>query len=423
MPSVMRSFAIGAATVLAGALSAACGESAVTISAATTSSDSAGVKVIILEDSLSAYALLSARDTVTLRGAPVDVFGNNPQVVLPLRDGRTLLGDGQVIAQFDAAGSYVGIAMPKGRGPGEIAALAGLWQTPDDSLWTVDPATRRISRFGPDLKYARSVEYPRVGENSALSLYGVLNRDTTAVVEFNFPEPPGGPGITRVAYRVGTWVMGDAAATPDARVFGITQRFAAGVVPSGFGMVPPFSPSAQWRPYGRCMIYGFPERWELSVDSPDASGRFAPVAVIRAPLMLGEPVTAQRKAQHIEEQMARYPVNNSEFPREQYERALREHVTFAERVPAYGRMLTSDDGAIWVQRYRESVVRERDHWTIIDPQGIRTWRFELPTGSRLLAVRPQGAFVATRDADDVEVQRWLVFPELADIRPLPACRN
>lgn len=423
MPSAMRSFAIGAATVLAGGLSTACGESAVTISAATTSSDSAGVRIITLEHSLPTYALLDASDTVSLRGAPDDLFGNNPQVVLPLRDGRTLLGDGQVIAQFDASGSYVGIAMPKGRGPGEIAALAGLWQTPDDSLWTVDPATRRISRFGPDLRYARSVEYPRGGETSALSVYGVLAQDTAAVVEFNFSEPPGGPGITRVEYRVGTWVMGGAAATPEARVFGITQRFAAGVVPPGFGMVPPFSPSAQWRPYGRCMIYGFPERWELRVESPDASGRFTPVAVLRAPQMLGEPVTPQRKVQHIERQLASYPANNSEFPREQFERALREHVTFADRLPAFGRVLSSDDGAIWVQRYRESAAQERDQWIVIDPQGIRSWRFELPTGSRLLAVRPQGAFVATRDADDVEVQRWLVFPELAEIRPLPACRN
>jgi len=422
MRSLPRWFAVRVAMTLAVALSVACGEPAISISAATTRSDSAGVTVITLEDSLAAYTLLVAGDTVTLRGEPEDLFSNNPQIVLPLRDGRTLLGDGQVIASFDAAGDYVGVAMPKGRGPGEITTLSGLWQTPDDSLWAVDPSTRRISRFGADLKYSRGVEYPRFGENSALSLYGVLNRDTTAVVEFSFSDPPGGTGIQRVSYRVGTWVMGGAASIGEPRVFGITQRFAPGIVPPGFGMVPPYSPSAVWRAYGRCMIYGFPERWELTIEAPDASGQFAAVAAIRAPRMLGELVTPERKAQHIEERMARYPVNNSEFPRDQFERALREHVTFAERVPAYGRVLTSEDGAIWVQRYRESAVRERDHWTIIDPQGVRTWRFELPTGSRLLAVRPQGAFIATSDADDVEVQRWLVLPALADIRPLPGCR-
>lgn len=404
-------------------LCAACGERAITSSAATTKADSAGIAVITLADSLPSYPLLTASDTVTLRGAPEDLFGNNPQIVLPLSDGRTLLGDGQVIASFDATGGYAGIAMPKGRGPGEIAALAGLWQTPDDSIWTVDPATRRISRFDSDLKFARSVEYPRFSETGGLSLFGVLNRDTTAVMELNFSDSPGGPGITRVEYRIGTWTMGGTAAIGDARVFGINQRFAPGVVPRGFGMTPPFSPTAQWRAYGRCMIYGFPERWELSIESPDATGRFTPVALLRAPRMLGEAVTPARKAQYIEDQMATYPPNNSEFPRDQFERALREHVTFAERVPAFGRVLTSDDGAIWVQRYRESAAREKDHWTVIDPQGIRSWRFELPTRSRLLAVRPQGAFVATRDADDVEVQRWLVFPELADIRPLPDCRN
>lgn len=410
--------AIGALTV-----GVACADRAFTFSAVTTKADSAGVSIITLEDLQSAYSLLKAADTVTLRGAPEDLFGNNPQVVLPLRDGRTLLGDGQVIAHFDSTGAYRSIAMPKGRGPGEITTLSGLWQTPDDSIWTVDPSTRRISRFGPDLKYARSLEYPRFSETGGLSLFGVLNRDTTAVVEFNFSDPPGGPGIMRTEYRVGTWVMGGAAAIGESRVFGITQRFAPGVVPRGFGMSPPFSPTAQWRAYGRCMIYGFPERWELSIESPDAAGRFTPVAILRAPRMLGEAVTPARRLKYIEEQMASYPTSNSEFPREQYESALRDQVTFAERVPAFGRVLTSDDGAIWVQRYRESAAREKDHWTIIDPQGIRAWRFELPTGSRLLAVRPQGAFVATRDADDVEVQRWLVFPELADIQPIAACRN
>lgn len=421
--SIRHRVMLGCAAIGALGGSVACTDRAFSISAATTKADSAGVSIITLDDVPSAYALLKAADTVTLRGAPVDLFGNNPQIVLPLHDGRTLLGDGQVIATFDSTGAYVGIAMPKGRGPGEITALAGLWQTPDDSIWTVDPATRRISRFDSDLKFARSVEYPRFGENSALSLYGILNRDTTAVVEFSFSDPPGDPGIVRTEYRIGTWVMGGAAAIGEARLFGITQRFAPGVLPRGFSLAPPYSPSAQWRAYGRCMIYGYPERWELSIESPDATGRFTPVALLRAPRMLGEAVTPARRLQYIAEQLATYPANNSEFPREQYERALRDYVTFAERVPAYGRVLTSDDGAIWVQRYRESVVRERDHWTIIDPQGIRSWRFELPTGSRLLAVRPQGAFIATRDADDVEVQRWLVFPELADIRPLPACRN
>ena len=421
MPARNRPF-LAAAVALVG-IAVACGEPAITISASVTRSDSAGVTIVTLGDSLTAYTAVTASDSVTLRGAPEDLFANNPQIVIPLRDGRSLLGDGQVVASFDSSGAYSRIAMPKGRGPGEITTLSGLWQTADDSLWAVDPSTRRISRFGPDLTFARSIEYPRFGDSSALSLYGVLNRDTTAVVEFNFSDPPGGVGVIPIEYRIGIWVMGGAAAIGDTRQFGVSQRFAPGIVPPGFGMIPPYSPSAQWRSYGRCMIYGYPERWELRIESPDGTGRFSTVASLWAPRMLGEIVTPERKARHIEEQIARYPARNSEFPKEQFERAMREHVTFAERVPAFGRILVSDDGAIWVQRYRESAEMERDHWMIVDPHGVRAWRFELPTGSRLLAVRPQGAFVATRDADDVETQRWLRLPQLNDVRPIPACRQ
>ncbi|MBA3855055.1 MAG: hypothetical protein C0503_11620 [Gemmatimonas sp.] len=413
-----------AATVLtlAGGLAAGCVDAPILNRYTISSSDSTGILTITLEDSLSAYGRISASDSVILRGAPQDLFGNNPQIVIPLRDGRTLLSDGEVVAAFDSSGNFFGVVMPRGRGPGEVTTLSGLWQSADDSLWMVDPSTRRISRFAPDLKYVRSVEYPRFGENSALSIFGGLDRDTTAVVEFNFSDAPGGPGIMRIEYRVGTWVMGGAAAIGEPRVFGIAQRFAPGVVPAGFSLSPPFSPTAQWRPYGRCMIYGFPERWELSIESPDASGRFTPVTVIRAPLALGDAVTPERKEKHIVDAMAGMPANNSEFPRDQYERALREHVTFPEREPAFGRVLVSDDGAIWVQRYRESAERERDYWTIIDAHGLSAWRFELPTRSRLLAVRPQGAFVATRDADDVETQAWVHLPKLKDIKVVPACR-
>ena len=414
MPLRRPAFLAGTVLALFSGLTAGCVEAPIIMSATITSSDSTGLLTITLEDSLPAYGWLAPSDSVTLRGAPEDLYSNNPQIVVPLRDGRTLVSDGQMVAAFDSTGNFFGVVMPRGRGPGEVTTLSGLWQSADDSVWMVDPSTRRISRFGPDLKYVRSVEYPRFGETSALSIFGGLNRDTTAVVEFNFSDAPGGPGIMRIEYRVGTWVMGGAAAIGEPRVFGIAQRFAPGVVPAGFSISPPFSPTAQWRPYGRCMIYGFPERWELSIESPDANGRFVPVTMIRAPLALGDAVTPERKEKHIVDAMARMPANNSEFPRDQYERALRE--------PAFGRVLVSDDGAIWVQRYRESAERERDFWTIIDAHRLRAWRYELPTGSRLLAVRPQGALVATRNADDVETQAWVQFPKLRDIKVIPSCR-
>lgn len=401
----------------------ACAESAVIISASVVRSDSAGISLVTLEDRIDAYAEISATDTMVLTGAPEDLFANNPQIMIPLRDGRTLVSDGNVVASFDSAGAFVSVAMPQGRGPGEVASLSALWQSPDDSVWVADISAGRLSRLTPDLRFARSTPYPRFSDRTGLSVWTGLSGDTLAVAEFGLDDGAKAPGVFPINYRLGTLIIGrDKPSLGEPRQFGVSERLQDGVLPQGYSLGQPFAPNAQWRAYGRCMVYGYPEAWELRIEAPDSSGVFATVAYVRAPRDSAPAVTAQRKEQHIVETMAGMP-ENSEFPRVQFERALREHVTFPNRFPNFGRVLTSADGAIWVQRFRESAAREPDQWTIVDVHGTRAWRLRLPAGSRLLAVRPQGALVATRDADDIETQAWLVLPQLADLRLIPACRS
>lgn len=399
----------------------ACAESAVVISASTTRSDSAGVLVITLEDRLSAYPLLTASDSITMHGAPEDLFANNPQAVLPLRDGRTLLSDNRLVASFDSSGAFADVVMKTGRGPGEIFWLAGMWQTGDDSLWVIDASAMRMSRLSPQLGFVSSTAYPRFGERR-ISLWGGIAGDTLAVSESTYDPNDRTPGLYPTSARLGTWVIGATAPTVgEPRVFGMSQRFQDGVLPAGFSIGQPYSASGQWRSYGRCMIYGYAERWEFDVHAVEASGQFTTVARLRAPRDSAPPITPELREAYIQRNVAGMP-ENGEIPRVQFEKALRDHATFPARLPSFGRVLVSADGAVWVQRYRESVEHESDQWTIIDLHGTRTWRLELPIGTRLLSVRPQGAFIATRDADEVETQRWLVFPELADLRPIPACR-
>lgn len=401
----------------------ACAESAVVISASVVRSDSAGLSIVTLEDRLSSYAEIAATDTVVLKGAPEDLFANNPQMMIPLRDGRTLVSDGNLVASFDSAGAFVSVAMPQGRGPGEVASVDALWQSPDDSLWVADVSAGRLSRLAPDLRFARSTPYPRFTDQTGLSVWTGLSGDTLAVAEFGVDENTRAPGLFPINYRLGTLIIGsETPSLGEPRQFGVSERLPDGVLPRGYSIGQPFAPNAQWRAYGRCMVYGYPERWELRIEAPDSSGAFTTVAYVRAPRDSGVAVAAQRKEQYIVETMARMP-QNSEFPRAQFERALREHVSFPARLPNFGRVLTSADGAIWVQRFRESAQREPDQWTIVDVHGTRAWRLRLPIGSRLLAVRPQGALVTTRDADDIETQAWWVLPQLDGLRPIPKCRS
>jgi hypothetical protein len=404
-----------------GALSA-CGEPVVIISAAVTRSDSAGVAIVTLEDSLNAHELISATDTVTLRGAPEDLFANNPQAVLPLRDGRTLLSDGRVLASFDTTGSFIGVVMSPGQGPGELSFLASMWQTADDSIWVVDASARRLSRLGPDLRVARSIAYPQFGERR-VSVWASLQGDTMAVSEYASDPEDRSIGLYANESRLGTWVIGSTSVAVGApRKFSMSQRFPDGVLPPGFSLSQPFSPSASLRTYGGCMLHGYANRWEFSLEAPDSTAQLTTVARLRAPRDSAPLVTAERKEAYIQRNVAEMP-EQGEIPRAQYEKALREHSIFPDRIPSFGRVLISSDGAIWVQRYRDAVESEKDQWMIVDMHGTRAYRFQLPIGSRLLAVRPQAAFVASRDADDVETQRWLRLPQLDSIRPIPACRN
>ena len=404
------------------ALCAACHERPPGNGAELSHADSAGIFVVTLHDSLAAYPAVAATGSQRLRGAPVDLFrAGNPQMAVPLRDGRTLLSDGEIVAVFDSTGAYAGIAMPKGRGPGEVAALANIWQTVDDSLWIADYATRRLSRVSPALRYLRGIDYPRSDETGVLAVVGLLNGDTTAIVEFS-PDPAGPPGLLEVRYRLGIWPMGGRPALGAPRKARELQRFADGVLPPGVpGLDTPYDRAAQWVAYGRCMLYGFPDRWELRIESADSSGRFADVALLRAPNDVPPEIGRERKERFIRQAASRLP-ERGPVTRAQLGRVMREHLIFPTRVPSFGRVMVSDDGAIWVQRFRESAEREPDRWTIVDARGMRSWRFELPSGSQVLAVRPQGVLVATRDADDVESQVWLRLPGLADVKLLPTCR-
>lgn len=102
----------------------ACGESRSASESRVTRSTGGGADTVILHGSLSSLPELVVADTVTFTGAAEDLFASNPQVVFPLRDGRTILSDGREFAVFGADGGLEGRFTRQGQGPGEIAYLS-----------------------------------------------------------------------------------------------------------------------------------------------------------------------------------------------------------------------------------------------------------------------------------------------------------
>jgi hypothetical protein len=405
--------------LLIGTALLACGESQSTADSRVTRVAGAGVDTVVLHGALSSLPALQVSDTITLTGAAEDLFASNPQVVFPLRDGRTILSEGREFAVFGADGGLQGRFTRQGQGPGELAYLSTLWQDETDSVWTVDPGTRRVSVFAPDLSFARSFQIPNWGDQSGISLWAGLGRDTLAALRFEFAPVSLPPGRATTMIDIGTWVVGaDSVVLPLRRASGEVEALAPGILPEPI-VSTPFGGSQSWRPVGRCMVYGFSSEWALTLDAPGPDGALRTIGRVVAPDVQPIPVDAERREAYIEGITRQ--IRNEAF-RTAYDKALREHVTFAPNIPFFGRILTARDGAIWIQDYRGTGTGRPDAWTVLDAANLRAWRLHIPPRSRLLAVDSARAFIASADADDVETHHWWILPELAGITPPAECR-
>lgn len=403
-------------------LAAACGGGTESDGPRVTASDSAGVRVLTLRGDLDSLPVLQVADTTTLRGAPEDIFGNNPSGAIPLSDGRTVLSDGQNFAVFSSDGDFKGPFVRRGQGPGEIQALSAWWFTTGDSLWINDFSTRRLSLFAPSLEFVRSVSLP-IGEAAySVIALGELGRDTVAIRSAQVANaPPMAAGRRENFYALGLWML-----DPDSIARGRERLFSESVVgesPTGRGLVfiaPPMSPTGQWQLLGRCTIFGYADQWSFEILEPGGVETYQTAGLIRAPNSRAATVTPEAREEFITASMAG-GLGSSQFA-SAFEKLLREQ-QFPDSMPLFARLLTGRDGAVWVQRYRGATLDREDAWTVVDAGNARAWRFTLPPRTRLLGVDRGRALIAVRDEDDLETQHWLRLPELDDVALPAACQR
>ncbi len=418
----LPSLATARSTILIAAATSlgACGGGAASAEEAIVAADSAGIRVVTLNGDPRSLPALRVADTVTLSGAAEDFFNGNPQFAYVLRDGRLILGDGRSRGVFGVDGAFAGEFGRFGQGPGELGALSNLWQTTGDSIWAFDGSNRRLSLFAPSLAFARSTQQAGGGMERGFSIWAGVNAETTAVLEMAAGDPEQRAGKRSSSARFGLWVIGS-----EAPVFDVGRPFSeffmlGGVEGPGVMMISaPMGASAQWRPIGRCMVYGFSNRWEFAIQAPDGSLTLKDIALLRAPNDPADPVTAERREQFIVGMLKAYGSPQSQA---QFEPVYRNQLTYPDSTPHFSRVFSSRDGALWVQRYRGPTTDVPDHWTVLDLSTPRAWRLDVPPGSRLLAVDAGRVLIATKDADELESQHWWVLPELSGIQPPAGCR-
>lgn len=410
-------FALAVVALTLGTL--ACGEAADGGARGLTRVRAGEVDSLRVAGALAQLPQLRVADTVTLAGAAEDLFRNNPQIAVPLRDGQSLLSDGQTVARFSTDGRYVGTFASSGRGPGEFAFFGSVWQGVGDSVWILDPGNQRVSVFDPTLVFTRAIPLETMRGGMSWYPWIGLSGDTLAAYSPQYADWSAAPGRYVINAGFGAWVVGQKEATISReRPSNEMAILPAGVLPEPAFEIP-YGGNFQWRPLGRCMVYGFSSDWALTIESVDSTLALRSVAVVTAPDEPARPVMEAQREEYIRSLTG--GSGNAERSA-MWERALREHIPFNENLPRFGRILTARDGSIWVQDHRGPTTNRPDHWTILDAANLRAWRLTVPARSRLLAADSARALIATADADDVETQHWWLLPELAGIQPPERCR-
>jgi hypothetical protein len=112
----------------------------------------------VFPGSLSAQEVVRFDDDPTCAdGRPV-ILSESPLVFLD-EEGRYYVGDrssGEVFV-YSAEGKFVGEFGREGEGPGEFKGFSGVIDLPGDTILAVDWRLPRLSIFGPDWEYVRSV--------------------------------------------------------------------------------------------------------------------------------------------------------------------------------------------------------------------------------------------------------------------------
>lgn len=329
-----------------------------------------------------------------------------------LSDGRIAVADeGAVRIRFyDADGNHVTDAGGSGGGPGEFRALSGIRRMPGDSVAAWDPVARRLSVFGPDGEFVRSVTQERV-EGLVGLLVGIFD-DGSFVASPRLrqglsprPVPSGAPEMYRdtVVYlrfgRTGAFRDTLVKAPGEER----TSERRNGRLRS--------RPVLFGRDYhaavdGNRFYGGDSETFEVRVYDPEATLRRIARWDGRARPVSDDDVEAElrRRRDRRRGELGRIGRGDRDVPEP-------DPVEYVHRdtFPAFDRLLPDERGNLWV-RHPVAPGDGTRRWSVIGPDG--RWLGDVRTPAGLEVLKIGADYVLGLWKDELDVQYIRIHPLL-----------
>jgi hypothetical protein len=340
--------------------------------------DASGTEIVTITrspDDFDAIGTLAAEPDLQIASVtdnPVDIFGSI-RGIRAFPDGQIVVADGQQsrLAFFAADGTPVSVLGARGEAPGQFRSLSRISMVNADSLWVWDQQAERVTVFERDGTVARLMRLVHPDPDRSYARTFVLaDRSFLGVSDARIAPPPNqfetGHDFQRDTVQVvhhgdlGS-VIGSVASFPGADNLRVWQSPQPNVTMSLVAPLP-FRRAGHYTLVDELVVGGPNDRFELSWWNLD--GDLA--RVTRFPAndrpITSEDVTALRN-QWLSD------AGDSEARIELVEIAFDE-APIPDVFPAFGQIVTSRDGYVWVREH-DLVVEGSPRW----------WRFDAAGGA------------------------------------------
>ena len=287
------------------------------------------------------------------------------------------------IRKFSAEGSFVGTAGGSGEGPGEFTNLQQV-EPVGDSLLARDIRSR-ITLFGPDLRYVRTLQLPP----GLRDLHVLGNGTMVAPVIMDYPEVYGllRPPEALLLFDLEGHRVDSIGRTPGYEEY---------VTDALMGR-PLFGKASVFDTHGERIFVGSSDRMQVE----ELNSRGDTVRILRIPdyplALTAEQVEAERDARLD----IPLPPGATSLP-PFFVQAI-EDMPSPETRPAYDAMLVDPTGAVWLRPFRgTSEDGGPEHWLVLGSDGSWLGSVEIPEDFRVMEIGIDEILGVWTDGMDVQ---------------------
>jgi hypothetical protein len=360
--------------------------------------DSAGIRIV------ENPAELAARPLWTVAADPLVEIGllegdevyqlSQVRSAVRLTDGRIVIANGgtQNLRFFDRTGTHLVSVGREGEGPGEFRGLGPLIVLPGDTVAAYDWNLRRMSFFGPDAAFVRSVglDFPG-GFPIPIGRFA----DGSWLCGRGFTFAPTGDGTEIVRDTAPMLVFEPSGTLRDSiGSFPLPELYLRSSGNAAFATSLPFGRTTEAVVHGDRFYAGHTERYELVRYSTGGAADQV-LRLVRPPAPVAPGDLDRYKTEEMENVAAGF--------RQERARML-EEMPYPATYPAFADLMVDAAGDLWVLDYPRPGSDER-RWTVFSGEGVALGTVLTPPGLRVLDIGTDYVLGVWQDELDVEYVR------------------